>query len=199
MIGSLIGQVVLIAILVAFVDYFPSWLTRLLLTGAVLLPMVVFFRTIRQPAVYQAWHSALRETWEFGLAGPVSLWRCLSVRNLVRVWQAIVALKVFPDTGDAWGALLLFPFKVYVVMAMPFLWLARLAIRLIDPQFAYLRFPEATYAISQVYVLCLAVLLVGALVQGLFSRRGRSSSTVLVFLLGVVFFYGLRPWGMVGR
>jgi len=199
MIGSLLGQVFLIAILVAFVDCLPQWLTRLLLTAAVLLPMAVFFRVITQPAVYRAWHSALRETWEFGLACLVSLWRCLSVRNLVRVGQSIVSLRVFPDSGDAWGALFLFPFKVYVVMAMPFLWLARSAIRLIDPEFVYLRFPEATYAISQVYVLCLAVLVVGALAQALFSRRGRSSSTVLVFLLGVVFFYGLRPWGMFGR
>jgi hypothetical protein len=84
-------------------------------------------------------------------------------------------------------------------MATPFLLLARWTYRLLLPQFAYLRFPDATRAISQGYIFCLGILLIGALVQAICSRRGRSTQTMLVFLLGVVFFYALRPWGTVGR
>jgi len=199
MIGVFIGQLILVASLVAFADYLPSWSIALATTAVVLLPLIAYFTILAEPAVYRAWGSALRETWDFGRASVVSLWRCLSVRNTVRVWQSIVSLKVFPDTGDAWVALSLFPFKLYVLMATPFLLLARWLYRLLLPQFAYLRFPEATRAISEGYLFCLGVLLVGALVQALFSSRGHSTQTMRVMVLGVVFFYVLRPWGMFGR
>jgi len=199
MIGVFIGQLILIAFLVAFAEHLPSWLIMVTTTAAVLLPVVVYFTILAEPPVYRAWRAALRETWDFGRAGLAALWRCLSVSSLLRVRHYVSTLRLLPDTADAWVALFLFPFKVYVLMAMPFLWLARQALRLIQPQFAYLRFPEATYAVSQVYVLCLGILLVGALVQALFGHRGRSTQTVLVFLSGFMFFFVLRPWGTVVR
>jgi len=199
MIWIFFGQMMLIACLVAFAERFPSWLIRFLTTGAVLLPVVAYFTIFAEPSVYHAWRSALWETWDFGLDCIGAIWRCLSLRSFLRVWQSVATMRVLPDSGDAWVALSLFPFKLYVVMAMPFLWLARRAMRIIEPQLAYLRFPEATFAISEGYVLCLGILLIGALVQALFGQRGRSTQTVLVFLLGVLFFRVLSPWGTVER
>jgi hypothetical protein len=162
-----------------------------------LLPIGAYITILVQPPVYHAWQSTLREVFEFGSSCITSLRRCFSLRSISRVWRFVATLRAFPRAADEWGALFLFPFKLYVVMALPFLWLSRSVTRLIEPRFAHVRFPEATFAISEVYVLCLAVLLIGALIQALFSRRGRSSQTLLVFVLGVAFLWMLTPWGMI--
>ena len=193
------GQLVLIACLVVFADHLPSWSIKVATTTAVLLPVAVYLAICREPAVCRAWRQAFREIWDFGWACAASLWRCLSVQSLVRVGRSVVTLRIFPNDSDAWVALPLFPFKLYVFMAAPFLWLARWIYGFFFPQFAYLRFPEATHAISQGYVLSLGILLIGALTQSLCSRRDRSTQTVLVLLLGAIFFCALHPWGTVGR
>lgn len=187
------GEMILIAALFAFGEEFPSWVREAAMAAAFLLPIGAYITIVVQPSVYHTWQSALRETFEFGSSCITSLRRCFSLRSIVRVWRFVATLRAFPGTADEWGALFLFPFKLYVAMALPFLWLSRSMVHVVEPRFAHARFSEATFAISEGYVLCLAVLMVGALMQALFSRRGRSSQTLLVFAVGVAFLWMLTP------
>jgi hypothetical protein len=198
MVWAFIGQMTLIVSLFAFIDCFPSWVLKVMVAATFLLPIGAYITIAVRPPVYHAWQSTLHEMFEFGSSCITELRGCFRLRTILRVWQFVTTLRAFPGTADEWGALFLFPFKLYVLMALPFLWLSVSVRHLIEPRFAYVRFAEATYAVSEGYVLCLAILLVGALVQALFSHRGRSSQTLLMFALGVLFLRLLRPWGMFG-
>jgi hypothetical protein len=198
MVRVFIGQMILIASLLAFDEYFSPWVLKVTVATAFLLPIAAYITIVAQPSVYHAWYAALREVYVFGLSCITAIWSCLRISSAKRVWHFVATLPVFPSTADGWVALSLFPFKLYVLMALPFLWLFCHLMHLVGPRFAHMRFPEATFAISEGYVLCLAVLLFGALMQALFSRRGRSHQTVLVFALGVFLLWMLRPWGTIG-
>lgn len=107
-------------------------------------------------------------------------------------------MKAFPDTTDGWIAMVLFPFKTYVVAAYPFLTFCRWWKKLIQPQFC--GYPEeATFLVSGCYALCILVLLFGALVEAGVSRPGSAGRTVAFVLLGFAFLWALWPWGTMGR
>ena len=109
-------------------------------------------------------------------------------------------MKTFPNTKDDWVALFVFPFKVYVLLAYPFLLICLAVRRMFES--SHLSYTlrnsdaSATYAVSQVYALCLAMLLLGALVQAIFCQRGRATQTVGLFFLGCIIFWMFKPWGM---
>ena len=107
-------------------------------------------------------------------------------------------MKTLPDTTDGWIALVLFPFKTYVVAAFPFLLLCRWCKEMIQPRF-YGYPEEATQCVSTGYVLCVGVLLCGAAVQAIGCRPGSATRTVAFVLLGLLFLKALWPWGMMGR
>jgi hypothetical protein len=111
-------------------------------------------------------------------------------------------MKTFPSTKDEQLALVVFPFKVYIILAYPFLMVCIKVRSLFEqPRFLYLlRNPahEATYAVSTVYFLCLVVLLVGALVQSICCQRGRALQTIGFFVVGCFIFWSFRPWGTIG-
>jgi hypothetical protein len=199
MVGAFIGQMILIACLIAFDDFLPSWVPKLTGAAALLLPVAAYLTIVAQPGVYHAWQTALRETYEFGSSSFAALRESIGLKSVFRAWRFVTTLKAFPSTGDDRFALLLFPFKLYVLIAMPFLWLSCLAFRFVEPRFVHLRFPEGTSAISEGYVLCLSMLLFGALGQALFSQRGRSTQTVFTLVVGILFFWMLWPWGTIGR
>ena len=94
--------------------------------------------------------------------------------------------------------MVLFPFKSYVVMGLPFLEICRLAKEIIQPRF-YGYPQEATFFVAAGYVLCTAVLVVGAWVQAVLSDRESCLRTIGFVLLGLAFFGALWPWGLVGR
>jgi hypothetical protein len=190
---------ILIASLFAFNECLPSWVLRIMVTAALLLPIVAYLTVIAEPPVARAWQSSLRELCHFGAFCIRALLASFSLWSVYKLCRWVVTLRVFPVTLDDWIALLLFPFKVFVLMALPFLWLSCSLMRLVEPQLRYARFPQAIIPIAEGYVLCLGILLFGALLQALFSRRGRSTQTVTMFLVGVVFLWMSRPWGIVVR
>jgi hypothetical protein len=100
-------------------------------------------------------------------------------------------MKLCPATGDDRFALFLFPFKLYVVLGLPFLWVCMVWEYFTDPGFARFEYAGAAQLLSIGYLQSLFVLLVGALLQALFSQRGRSGNTVLVFLIGIWMFWVL--------
>jgi hypothetical protein len=197
MVGAFLGQMILVASLFAFSEHFSLWVLRIMIAAALLLPVVAYLTIFVQPLVYRAWRSALLELWHWGTSYIVAFLKCFRPKSIVRLCRLVVRLRAFPVTSDERAALLLFPFKVFVLMALPFLWLSCSIVRLVEPQLRYVRFPEAILPITECYVLCLGILLIGALLQALFSRRGRSTQTVFVFLVGIALFWMFRPWGMI--
>jgi hypothetical protein len=191
MVRMFIGQLMLIAILFAFDDRLPPRILRMMVFAAAILPLVAYLTIIVQPPVYHAWQSLLRELYHAGVSFIATLWSWFSIKTVVRFCQFVINLRTFPSTPDAWVALVLFPFKVFVLMAIPFLWGYCSLMRWVEPRSAYLRFREATFAISGVYILCLGILLLGALVQALFCHRGRSTQTVCVFVVGFILMWML--------
>lgn len=107
-------------------------------------------------------------------------------------------MKSLPDSREGWIDMVLFPFKSYVVMGLPFLAVCRWSKGIIQPRF-YGYPEEATFSVSAGYVLCVAVLLTGAMLQAVFIRPGNCLRTIGYALLGIAFLGALWPWGMIGR
>ena len=199
MLWALMGECVLVVCVIAFNESFPSWMLKTTLLAAVLLPIIGYVTIVSQPPVYRSWLGIIRELWHAAVSFPAVLRACFSFKNLIYLARSITRLDAFPSTADAWFALLLFPLKLYVLMGLPFLRLCIWWERLTDPKVAYLAYTQVSFAFSEGYLLSLTVLLVGALFQALFSKRGRSGATVGVFLIGIMFFEMLNPWALVAR
>jgi hypothetical protein len=107
-------------------------------------------------------------------------------------------MKILPSSKDERIALALFPFKAYVVMALPFLDICRWCKATYLPRF-YGYPEEATWDVSTGYELCLMALLLGALVQAIRGPRWSLARTVAFLVLGFVIYERLYPWGMLRR
>ncbi len=190
-----IGQLILIACVFEFDELFPSWILKLMAAAALGIPVVAYLTVFAQPHVYYAWRSLVRDIFDFVWHCITSLWLCCSLKSMIRAWRNIRSLRTFPSTTDEWVAVVVFPFKAYVLLSYPFL---VTCIVLMRPD-RYVRYTEATFAVSQGYVLCLAILLFGSLVQAVFCQRGRASQTIIFFFLGCLIFWSFRPWGAIGR
>jgi hypothetical protein len=94
--------------------------------------------------------------------------------------------------------MLLFPFKAYIFMGFPFLALCHRLHGIVQPHF-YGYPEEANALVSAAYLVCLKVLAVGALAQAAFARRSSAIQTLLFVLLGLLYYWGLWPWGTVRR
>jgi hypothetical protein len=105
-------------------------------------------------------------------------------------------MRIIPTTRDEWVALALFPFKAYVVMGLPVLAFMRAWFGRKVP--SYVRFPEATHAVSEGYFLCVAIFLLGAAVQAIICRRGSATVTLGFLMLTFLVLAMLWPWGMFG-
>ncbi|MGH7968286.1 MAG: hypothetical protein ACREIC_06105, partial [Limisphaerales bacterium] len=114
-------------------DYFPGGVMAAALAVALSLPVICFFTIAVQPSVYLAWLDCFRQIRSARVELVIKLWRCLSRENAIHVARSIARMKVCPATADDWFALLLFPFKAYVLMAIPFLTLGRAVIMVLAP------------------------------------------------------------------
>lgn len=109
-------------------------------------------------------------------------------------------MRALPSIKPDWLALVLFPFKVYVMIGFPFLMLCRWAKEIIQPQFY--GYPEEAFSfVSSGYLLSSFVLLSGAFLQFIFGRRSNATQTLLFLALACVFLFAMRPWawGMARR
>jgi hypothetical protein len=82
---------------------------------------------------------------------------------------------MFPKARDEWIALALFPFKAYVVVAFPFY----ILFDALTPR-VFMEYSPTLTAIFFGYVLCVPILLFGALLQSIVCSRGAATRTVLV-------------------
>jgi hypothetical protein len=189
MVWAFLGQLILIACLYVTGDFLAPGAIKIAVVIIILLPFLAFLTVIAQPAVYRAWGEALGELFEAAVASARAVRNWLRLATLIRLWHAILKLPAFPRTADGLFALVLFPCKVYVALAFPFLVLTSCALTVHEPRFAYGSSSDAKTFLLEGYALSLVVLLLGALLQSLFSRRGRSTQTVLMFLLGLAFMW----------
>ncbi len=95
-------------------------------------------------------------------------------------------MRVWPQTGAAWGRLLLLPFKVYVLTG----WLgARFDIWAAGRQYD----PDLVGLVILGYLGCFLVLVAGATVQRVCGRKEESAASFLAAALAVVFLWLLFP------
>jgi hypothetical protein len=182
---------ILIACLFEFDELFPSWMLKLMATAALGIPVVAYLTIFLQPRVYNAWRSLVRELFDFGVHCIITLWDLCSLKSMIRAWRSIRSMPVFPRTKDEWVAFFIFPFKTYILLSYPF---SITCIALIRP-YHYVRYSEATFAVSMFFVLCLAILLISSLVQAVFCQRGRATQTMVFFLIGCLIFWSFTRWG----
>ncbi len=97
-------------------------------------------------------------------------------------------MSILPKTRDGWIALPLFPFKAWVLLAFPLylLW------------GAYARARQVRYATGALgdtvlggYLLSVAVLLLGALVQSIFCSRGEATRTTVYAVGGIILVFSV--------
>ncbi len=108
----------------------------------------------------------------------------------------VTDMRMIPNTRDGWVALVLCPFKAYVVMGLPVLVLMKAWFGRNLP--SYVKYPEATYAVCEGYFLCGAILLLGAAIEAVICRRGSATLTLGFLMLTFLILAVLWPWGMVG-
>jgi hypothetical protein len=193
------AECLFIGLVVLLMGRLPNWILMVALIIATGLPIICALAIIAKPEVYHGWQAVIGEV-RLGLRdGARWLWGCCSMQNAIRAARSITKMRVCPSTADDWFAVVLLPFKVYALTALPLLricyWLSKLLLSIPTRSGYY----EAVRMVSAGYSLCLPVLLLGALLQAMFSSRGRSTQTVLVFLFGAVMYWALWPWGRAGR
>jgi len=94
--------------------------------------------------------------------------------------------STLPKTLDEWLALALFPFKVWVLVALPF-----------DAIFgAYVSAHHVRYGrtalgmgVMKGYMISVAILLMGALIQSVVCKRGTATRTLLYAVWGAILFF----------
>jgi hypothetical protein len=108
-------------------------------------------------------------------------------------------MRVFPNTKDEWFALVVFPFKAYVAVVVPFYYI----FRMFCPQpFLGTNVSDGTRDILlQYFLLCAPVLLLSAAIQAFVSGRRAASHTLafaavptLVLLLVLLSAYRSSRW-----
>lgn len=186
---AFVAECLVLAVILLSLDRFPAWALKTAAAIAIALPLICYLPIAAKPAVYQSWWGVFTE-FRLGLLDAArSLRHCFSMQMVTSLYRGILDMELAPKTVDAWFALILFPFKVYVMTALPLLhiWYSWEKFFALEP--GRRTFREAAIAFSGHYALCLPILLIGALSQALFFRRGRATETLLVFLVGILMLY----------
>ena len=87
-------------------------------------------------------------------------------------------MSILPKTRDEWIAVPLSPFKAWVLLAYPLYFIFR--------EFVALRVTGGLgFLVTNGYVLSIAALLVGALIQSIVCSRGAATRTIVYVLIGI--------------
>ena len=96
--------------------------------------------------------------------------------------------SVLPQSKREWAALLLFPFKAWVLIAFPFYVVFS----------SYVSSQHVRYALGALgqtmidgYILSIAALLFGALVQSIVCKRGTATRTALYAIASIILIFTL--------
>ena len=190
MLWVFVGQMMLMVALFVWNDCFPSWVNRIIMATVILFPLMAYLTVLAQPSVRQAWRSLLRDCYLFAVSIPPAIARLFSFATVVKLVQIVTSLKPFPETADDWIALVLFPFKTYIFVAFPFVWLCVKFATLFHPVGRELG--DVLFIIYLGYLFSIAILILGSLLQALVCRSGRATQTIYFILLGFVLLFWLR-------
>jgi hypothetical protein len=114
------------------------------------------------------------------------------------MYNHLGAMKTWPNSKDGWIALALFPFKVYIVMAIPFLEACVSCKAMFQP--GYYGYPhEARLDVCLGYFLCLAVLVFGTILQAIVCRGWSWIRTLGFLAFGFLCCMHLLTSGTMGR
>ena len=187
MLWGLVGQLILMVALFVWNDCFPSWVNRIILAMVILIPPMAYLTVLSQPSVRQAWRSLLRDCYTFAITIPPAVVRLFSLATVKRLVMFVLSLKPIPNTVDEWITCCVLPFKTYVVATIPMIWVFAKIISYFRP---YVSTTAPAFAlIFQFYLISMLALLFGALLQAIFCRVGRATTTLRYFLFGIVLLF----------
>jgi hypothetical protein len=189
MLWVFVGQLMLIAAFFIWNDSIPSLINRIIAAAAIIFPVIAYLTLFAQPSVRQAWRWVFREFYRFALSIPSVLKYWFSFKTVVRLARLVRSMKTFPKSLDGWLAFCLLPFKTYIVVTIPFIYISLKIYALFHP----LRREtlESGDIFLEGYLISFLVLLLGALLQALICRAGRATQTLGIFLLGIIYFFVL--------
>jgi hypothetical protein len=187
-----VGQMLLVVVLFVWSDFFPSWLNRVIAASVIIFPPLAYLTVLARPAMRKAWRDLLLDSLAliFSAAGATARqFRPATVMKLVRL---VTSLKPMPATVDEWITFCVLPFKTCIVATFPMIWIFEKIIS----HTAYYRPYGRTFGLSfellfECYLISLLALLLGALLQGIFCRAGRATTTLRFFLAGLVLLFVL--------
>jgi len=183
MLWVFVGQTSLIICLFVWGEDLPPWIDRVIVVAVFGLPLVAYLTVLAQPSVRDNWGSFLRGLYQGVISIPSIVKSFFTFTTITSLVRFVISMKTFPETRDGWIALPLFPFKAYVVLAFPFVYIC-LKLRAAFHPIA-LQSSEVGGVIILGYVYSITVLLVGALIQALVCRSGRATNTICFILYGI--------------
>ncbi|HEX5398405.1 MAG TPA: hypothetical protein VFY06_05085 [Verrucomicrobiae bacterium] len=183
MIGVFAGQLVLVAALCAFSDSFSAWLNWLVAITVIALPPLAYLKVLASPSMRREWRELLADSWKFFFSVSVAFARLFRPATFAKLARIVVSLKPAPNTVDEWITCCVLPFKAWVVLTFPTIWLVEKIVTWIQPHHGGSR--PSFDVVIQWYLISLLGLLFGALLQALFCRPGRAFTTLRFFLWGI--------------
>ena len=187
MLWVLVGQLTLMVALFVWNDCFPSWVNRIIMAVVILIPPMAYLTVLAQRSVRQEWRNLLRDCYVFALTIPPAVVRLFSLATVKRLAAFVMSLKPMPNTVDEWITCCVLPFKTCIVATFPLIWAFEKIVSHFRP---YDRTSSPSFElIFQCYLISLLALLFGALLQAIFCRPGRATTTLRYFLLGIVLLF----------
>ena len=187
-----VGQMLLVVVLFVWSDFFPSWFNRVIVTSVIFVLPLAYLTVLARPAMRQAWHALLLDSWTLMASAAVAFARLFRPATVMKLRRLVTSLKPMPATIDELITFCVLPFKTCVVATFPMIWIFEKIIS----HTAYYRPYGRTFGLSyellfECFLISLLALLLGALLQGIFCRAGRATTTLRFFLAGLVLLFVL--------
>ena len=182
-----VGQAVVTACLFTFFWSFPTWFNWVIAAIAILFTPLAYLVLLKQPPVRAAWLYLFKDCIRFLAVITPEIIHLFSRQSVKQMVRAVIFLKKFPDTLDEWITFCVLPFKTCIIVTFPMIWIFEKIASFTSYYRPYGRTSGLSYELMfQCYLISLVALLFGALVQGVFCRAGRATTTLRFFLLGLI-------------
>jgi hypothetical protein len=194
MLWVFVAQMVLVVVLFAYSDIFPSWVNRVIVLSVFFFPLLAYLTVLARPSIRHAWHDLILDSWSFIVCVVRAIGNLFRPATAMKLVYFVGSLKRIPATIDEWITLCILPFKTCVVTTFPLIWIFEKILAHTTYYQPYRRSFGLSYQLLfECYLISLLALLFGAVIQGLFCKPGRVTTTLRFFLVGLVllFFMGL--------
>ena len=194
MLWVFLAQMLLVAVLFVWNEFFPAWLNQVIVTSSIFFVPLAYLTVLTRPSLRQAWRNVLADSWALLVSMVVAFFRLFSPATAMKLVRCVTSLKPVPTTVDEWVTLCVLLFKICIVATIPMIWIFEKIVSHSTHFRSYGRTSGLSYELLlQCYLISLLALLLGAMVQGVFCRTGRATTTLRFFLLGVVLLFLFVP------